>query len=89
MRLGCVFVKAQLALYNVIDTSVQLWLHPLSLARAWQEQTMCVDLRSDHGSTTSSDPGFAVLQPSLRLGKQEKRQVFHTSRGIVHPNGTG
>ena len=28
------------------------------------------------GSTTCSDPGFAVLQPSLSLGKQEKGSCF-------------
>ena len=40
------------------------------------------------GSTTCSDLGFVVLQPSCRIGKLEKRQFLYASRGIVHPKGT-
>ena len=49
---------------------------PPQPGKAWQGQTMCVDLRSDQGSTTCSDPGSAVPQPSFRLGKEEKGHSF-------------
>ena len=36
------------------------------------------------GSTTCSDPGFAALQPSFTLGKQEKRQFNYTHYTVAH-----
>ena len=41
------------------------------------------------GSTTYSDPGFAVAQPSIRLGTWKKKVLVLLSLGIVRPNGTG
>ena len=56
---------------NSLDISwMQSYLRPLG----WQEQAMCVDLRCViMGSTTCSDPGFAVLQPSLKAWETEKK----------------
>ena len=40
-------------------------------------------------STTCSDLDFAILQSTFRLGKWGETLFLSTSRGIVHPNGTG
>ena len=62
---------------------------PISPTRAWQGQTLCVDVWSDHGVHHMLWSSFAVLQPSFRFEKQGIGNSFILYRGITWPKRHG